>query len=269
MRLTRLLRERSAPEPVASAAAGPEPARPVALVYRGPAAGAFCAEAVAGVLAASPRGYDVRFVGPGEAAPLSAAELANASVYAQPGGGSLAKAYRRLRANAEDIRSFVASGGTYLGFCLGGYLAGATPGFGLLPGDTDRYIDTAGAEIRGTGDAVAQVLWSGNRRQLYFQDGPHFVLDRQHPGLRVLATYTNGAVAAAVAPYGRGSVGVVGPHPEATPDWFEDVEGLSAAAARRLARDGRPLALDLVEAAAAAARPPADEHKPPTAGRRR
>jgi hypothetical protein len=39
----------------------------------------------------------------------------------------------------------------------------------------------------------------------------------------VLATYGNGLPAAVIAPFGAGAVGVVGPHPEATPDWFSDV----------------------------------------------
>ncbi len=37
----------------------------------------------------------------------------------------------------------------------------------------------------------------------------------------VLATYTNGKIAALVAPYGKGKVGVSGPHPEATAEWYE------------------------------------------------
>jgi len=36
----------------------------------------------------------------------------------------------------------------------------------------------------------------------------------------VLATYDNGLPAAVVAPFGRGAVGVVGPHPEASADWY-------------------------------------------------
>ncbi|HYH24317.1 MAG TPA: hypothetical protein VD834_03130, partial [Blastococcus sp.] len=35
-------------------------------------------------------------------------------------------------------------------------------------------------------------------------------------------TYDNGLPAAVVAPFGRGAVGVVGPHPEASPDWYRD-----------------------------------------------
>ncbi len=40
--------------------------------------------------------------------------------------------------------------------------------------------------------------------------------------LTVLAHYPNGAIAAAGAAFGAGRVGVVGPHPEATPDWYAD-----------------------------------------------
>ena len=35
-----------------------------------------------------------------------------------------------------------------------------------------------------------------------------------------LATYTNGKIAALVAAYGKGKVGVSGPHPEATAEWY-------------------------------------------------
>lgn len=158
-----------------------------------------------------------------------------AVLYAQPGGGELKPAYRRLKKKASAISDFVRAGGRYLGFCLGGYLAGETPGFGLLPGDTDQYISSRGAGIRTDGDAVVTVNWGGRNRPLYFQDGPYFVLDPSRGPADVVARYDNGLPAAVVAPCGRGAVGVVGPHPEATPDWFVDV-GL---------RVPRPLGLDL------------------------
>ena len=42
------------------------------------------------------------------------------------------------------------------------------------------------------------------------------------PGVTVLATYAaNGEIAALVAPYGIGKVGVEGPHAEAPADWYE------------------------------------------------
>ncbi|MFK0296259.1 BPL-N domain-containing protein [Streptomyces sp. NPDC090442] len=196
--------------------------RPLALVYRGPAARpAGCSEAVAELLAAGPWDLDVRYTGPHEDIPLSAASLAHAHLYAQPGGGSLAPAYRRMHKHADEIRDYVQGGGRYLGFCLGGYLAGDDPGFDLLPGDTDQYIVTPGATVTHDRDTVVETRWRGQPRTVFFQDGPHFLLD---PGAdaTVLATYPNGTVAAVVAPCGTGRVAVVGPHPEATDDWFLD-----------------------------------------------
>ncbi|WP_369386424.1 BPL-N domain-containing protein [Streptomyces sp. CG1] len=111
---------------------------PLALVYRGPAALPDCPEAVADLLASGPWNLDVRYTGPREALPLSAESLSQAVLYAQPGGGSLDSAYRVLAPQRRAIRDFVHAGGHFLGFCLDGYLAGATPGFGVLPGDTDQ-----------------------------------------------------------------------------------------------------------------------------------
>lgn len=214
----------------------------LALVYRGPATVPGCPEAVAGLLQSSRHGFTVRFTGPGEEVPLAAESLAEAVLYAQPGGGTLGRAYKKLRGHRDTIRGFVDDGGRYLGFCLGGYLAGATPGFGLLPGDTDRYIETDDATVDDDGDAVVRVRWRGRRRKLYFQDGPVFVLDRPDAA-DVLATYPNGTIAALVAPFGAGRVGVVGPHPEATRDWYTG-GGLRPP----LLRYGHDLGRDLVDA---------------------
>lgn len=196
---------------------------PLALVYRGPAARPEgCSEAVAGLLRASRWGFDVRYVGPREELRLSADVLASASLYAQPGGGTLRQGYRRLKRHRAAIRDYVGSGGRYLGFCLGGYLAGATPGFALLPGDTDQYIASPGATVDSEDDTVVEVSWRGRRRFLYFQDGAMFEVRPDAREVTVLARYPNGEIAALATPFGAGRVAVVGPHPEATADWFRD-----------------------------------------------
>lgn len=213
----------------------------LALVYRGPAALPGCPEAVANLLRLSRWDLDVRYVGPREDLELRRKTLAGAVLYAQPGGGELEPAYRRLRKRAEAISDFVAAGGRYLGFCLGGYLAGETPGFGLLPGDTDQYIGSPRASWHTEDDTIIEVNWNGDRRQVFFQDGPYFALDSRRGPAHVVARYDNGLPAAVVAPYGRGTVGVVGPHPEATPDWFTDA---NLPVPRSLGLD---LGLDLVD----------------------
>lgn len=209
------------PEPEAAGRGG-RGGRALALVYRGPASTPGCPEAVAGALSRSRWDLEVRYVGPREALTLGPAALSRAVLFAQPGGGTLRRAYRKVRRRAPDVRDFVRSGGSYLGFCLGGYLAGETPGYGLLPGDADRYISSPGAELDHADDAVTTVMWQGRRRQVFFQDGAWFDLDPARGPADVLATYRNGLPAAVVAPFGLGAVGVVGPHPEATPDWFSD-----------------------------------------------
>ncbi|WP_225728782.1 MULTISPECIES: BPL-N domain-containing protein [unclassified Nocardia] len=225
-----------------------ESARPIALVYRGPATLPGCPEAAAAVLAASRWNFDIRFIGPREHLRFGDSAMTGAAIYVQPGGGELEPAYRHLKSHRGEIRHFVRDGGGYLGFCLGGYLAGATPGFDLLPGDTDRYIDTRGATVDHDDDTVISVRWRGQRRQLYFQDGPIFDIETDG-GTQVLATYTNGTIAAAVTEFGRGRVGVCGPHPEATSDWFTDA-GLrdpGRGAADPHIAYGHDLAIDLVD----------------------
>jgi biotin protein ligase-like protein len=206
--------------PTADDGAAGAPGRGLALVYRGPASTPGCPEAVAAALERSRWGLTVRFVGPAEERPLDPEVLAGAALYAQPGGGGLRRAYRKVRRQAPAVREYVASGGRYLGFCLGGYLAGETPGFGLLPGDADRFISSPGARPDSADDTVVTVTWGGSRRRVFFQDGPWFDLDSTRGPADVLATYDNGLPAAVVAPFGRGAVGVVGPHPEAPADWY-------------------------------------------------
>lgn len=196
--------------------------RPLALVYRGPAGCPGCSEAVAKLLHSSQWHFDVQYVGPNERLMLSAATLQAATLYAQPGGsGELSQAYQQVKKHAHVLRNYVASGGRYLGICMGGYLAGRTPGFRLLPGDTDQFIASRGASVRTEADTIVNVRWLGQLRSMYFQDGPAFLLDRGAADVIVLATYTNGKIAALVAPYGKGKVGVSGPHPEATAAWYE------------------------------------------------
>ncbi|GAB2631099.1 BPL-N domain-containing protein [Prescottella soli] len=216
--------------------------RPLALVYRGGATRPGCAESVADLLRASRWDFDVRYVGPREALPLTDEVLAQATLYAQPGGATLSPAWRRMRKHSKHVRRFVAGGGRYLGFCLGGYLAGATPGFDLLPGDTDQYIVTDRATVDSTRPTLVEVDWRDDRRSLYFQDGATFHVRRQTPDLDVIATYPNGEIAALAVPFGTGRVAVVGPHPEADRDWFAD-SGI-----RPPADDSRIAGLELIDA---------------------
>jgi glutamine amidotransferase-like uncharacterized protein len=194
-----------------------------ALVYRGAASCDGCPEALAALLQGSRWEFAVRYVGEKEKLKVSPATLAGASLYGQPGGGnSVKRAYRRMAASTDTIRQYVRSGGHYLGICMGGYLAGHWRGFGLLPEDTDQFITSAGASVTTAKDTLVDVDWGNQRCRMFFQDGPVFRLPPAPKDVTVLARYaSNGEIAAMVASYGRGRVGVCGPHPEATEDWYE------------------------------------------------
>ncbi len=57
-------------------------------------------------------------------------------------------------------------------------------------------------------------MWGDGPHPIYLQDGTFFEKSNAAaPGVQVLATYAaNGEIAALVAPYGKGKVGVEGPH---------------------------------------------------------
>jgi glutamine amidotransferase-like uncharacterized protein len=220
---------------------------PLALVYRGGAGCDGCSESVAEMLQASKFHFRITYVGETEAQPISDDILAKATVYAQPGGdGSVEHGFAFLAPHADRIRTFVQNGGHYLGFCMGGYFAGKDPGFGLLPGDSDEYITSRQASVTTDKDTVIDVIWRGTKRTVYFQDGPLFIVNPGSTGTTTLASYdSNGAIAALVAPFGKGKVGVVGPHPEATDDWFTEAHvPLAPPGGHAPTRD---LAFDLVE----------------------
>jgi hypothetical protein len=114
--------------------AGADPAHPLALVYRGPGGCPSCSEAAAELVRGTAWDFEVRYIGPEEDLQLTAANLQTADLYVQPGGdGTLEQAFTALGPSAADIREFVASGGRYLGLCMGGYLAGSNPA-GQPPG---------------------------------------------------------------------------------------------------------------------------------------
>ncbi len=208
-----------------------------AVVYRGPATIPGCPEAAADAVKAA--GLSVAFIGPREKRQLDEQGLAGCRLYVQPGGGDLDEAWPHMKPAKRLLRDFVNGGGRYLGFCLGAYLAGTGPGFKLLPGDTDQYTTSKKASVRHDRDAIVTVAWGNEKRELYFQDGPVILLS-DDADAEVVARYDNGLPAAAVCKVGAGVVGVVGPHPEATDDWFTDV-GLDCPS-----RGGLDLAVDLV-----------------------
>jgi Biotin-protein ligase, N terminal len=200
--------------------------RPLAVVYSddwtGPADGDDTA-AMAAMLTATSWNFEILRAGPrGTMSVREALARPDVRVYAQPGAdGDDEAAFRRQKRDKAAIRTYVAEGGRYLGICMGGFLA--EPGFfNVFPGRVDEYYSSKGASVTTDDPAVIPVLWRGQRRPMYFQDGGYMVPKRKATGVTVLARYTNGSIAALVASYGRGKVGLCGPHPEAPEDWYRE-----------------------------------------------
>ena len=207
-----------------------EPAQigPLALIYRGPAGCAGCSSSVARLLMQAPQHFRIRYVGPNEPIKINRENLRNAALYVQPGGdGTVEQGFEHMKHAAEDLREFIKSGGRYLGICMGGYLAGTDPGFNLLPGDSNEYITSPGASVTTAGDTIVRIKWhNGDTRMMYFQDGPFFTINSQDPQAdrtKIFGYYaSNNEIAALVAPFGAGKVGVIGPHTEAPLQWYKD-----------------------------------------------
>lgn len=207
--------------------------RPIAAVYRGPAACQGCPEAVASVLETY-GDFAVEFVGPDENRSVTSEELEDFTLYLQPGGhDDVGLAMEQLGTEATDaISHWVEEGGGYVGFCMGAYLAGSDPGMELLsPGDTSGYAESAGSLVDDSDETVIPVEWNGEQRYQYAQEAAVIVASGVE-GEEVLSRYTNGEINALVRPVGEGAVGVVGTHPEASDDWFSaamavaDIDGL-------------------------------------------
>ena len=216
-------------------------AKPVAVVYTGTAGDGTCA---AHNLEAF--GYEVVFFpgkdGNGNELMLSKL-LSTATLYVQPGGGggSGPEVNYTVNRNAvkdydSDIRNFVQNGGRYIGICAGAFLADDNPpeypGFGLLGSYvyTMDYITQPNAEVRDQKEHIITVNWGSSGqapRKVVFQNGPSFALQ---PACKAVPTcaaavkpigfYRNGVggskgdMASLVLPYGKGSVVLLGPHPE-------------------------------------------------------
>jgi hypothetical protein len=138
-------------------------------------------------------------------------------LYGQPGAsGDDTTAFANQRGDTIAIQNFVKNGGRYLGICMGCFLA-EPDHFNIFPGNMSDYDDKYGLSHNG---ALLPIPWGGQVRQMYFQDGCFITVNAGTPGVQVIANFSTGEVAAVVAPYGKGKVGVSGPHPEAPTNWY-------------------------------------------------
>jgi glutamine amidotransferase-like uncharacterized protein len=133
---------------------------------------------------------------------------------AVPGGIGDSDSFEYLmRVNGQRIRNFVASGGRYLGVCMGAYWAD-TDYFGLLDGiRVIQYIKSPGTDTRRPHAKEMPIQWRGHATSMYFYDGCTYT----GPGnYDTVASYPNGDPMAIV----QDRIGLVGCHPEANQHWY-------------------------------------------------
>jgi phosphoribosylformylglycinamidine (FGAM) synthase-like amidotransferase family enzyme len=191
-----------------------------ALIYNGPVSAADCPEAAAAV--AESAGLKVRFVSvPGEIPRL----LDHAAVFIIGGTeddmSPMVKAFTPKVTSA--IKAYLRKGGRYLGICGGGFMASTgwyegserMPGLGIIPAKASVFQDSFEAKI-------LPVKWLGKTRPMFFKAGPDFHLTKTPEAVQIVATYSDGSIAALMSTYGKGRVAVCGPHPEARESWKDD-----------------------------------------------
>jgi hypothetical protein len=123
---------------------------------------------------------------------------------------------------SQVLEDWLRAGGGYLGICGGGYIAssgwedvdGFVEALGIAPMDTEAWVEQEDPRI-------ITVDWNGAERPIYYQYGPVFLVDKES-GVKVLARYDDGRVAALAVDLGKGRVVVCGPHPEADETWLDD-----------------------------------------------
>lgn len=189
--------------------------QPLALVYRGPGACTNCWTSAA--QSAKKAGFRVRLVND-HLKDFSVFD--HAALWVQPGGKSTTAARAMGEEYLQKIRDFVRSGGGYVGFCAGAFIAtskiGTTEmnGLGIVPGKT-RLWD----QKDGPGHLI-EVSWNHQIRSVYYHGGPFIDFSGVNDAsLLIYSRYENGQNAGAILNYGQGRVAVNGAHPEASGFW--------------------------------------------------
>ena len=135
-------------------------------------------------------------------------------IVAVPGGIGDSDSFEYLmRTNGQRIRNFVASGGRYLGVCMGAYWAD-TDYFGLLDNiRVIQYIRSPRTDTHRPHAKEMPVQWNGESTSMYFYDGCTYTGSGNYD---TVAHYPNGDPMAIM----QGRVGLIGCHPEANQHWY-------------------------------------------------
>ena len=136
-------------------------------------------------------------------------------IVAVPGGIGDSDSFEYLmRTNGQRVRNFVASGGRYLGICMGAYWAD-TDYLGLLDNvRVSQYIKSPTTDTRRPHAKEMPVQWNGHNTSMYFYDGCTYTDSGNYD---TVARYPNGDPMAIV----QDRIGLIGCHPEADKHWYD------------------------------------------------
>lgn len=191
-----------------------------ALIWGGPGAcPEGCVESVVHVTRLA--GFNPMIVTPEN---FDAAIFETARLWIQPGGVAATASEAMGASKRKVIKTFIANGGGYVGFCAGSYLTtprvGKTrvPGLGLVQGKTRIFREekiTASVEELITPSGISYQYWEG---------GPFYQFTKsQLKKVNVRSRYrTNNGINAIETTYGKGRVTATGTHPEAPQWWYDD-----------------------------------------------
>ena len=146
---------------------------------------------------------------------LTSTALSRYDLVCFPGGIGDSDSWHKIcESGADAVREYVATGGAYLGICMGAYWAGHHY-FDIVRGiEPVQYIRRKNTDIRRSFGTVVAVDWQKRREYMYFYDGCALVDHGSRH--RVIARYTNGDSAAVI----QGRIGLIGPHPESDVYWY-------------------------------------------------
>jgi len=193
------------------------------------------AKNLAGILDADRRAA-VHHVGPPD---IAGGALGQFDVVIFPGGSGKAEAKALGEKGAKAVRAFVAEGGGYIGICAGAFLSSANYewSLGLLNNKTIRgklYARGGGTVKMELTDEGRRIF--GDKRGLLdvrYKNGPMLLPAgvKGMPAFRPLAIFRSeickyeeqkgtmvGTAAIIAAPFGKGRVLAISPHPESTRD---------------------------------------------------
>lgn len=169
-------------------------------------------ESASGIYEALHSRFTVDFFGVDE---LSDKFLKNTDLVIFPGGIGDSDSFDYLLKPRRDIiNNFIASGGGYLGICMGAYWAGSLY-FNIAKGIRPvQYIKRPRSEIRRSFSTTLNIDWNQEPKRMFFYDGCSLLGD--HSKFQTIATYSNGDPMAVI----QNKIGLIGCHPESMPSWY-------------------------------------------------